>query len=155
MKRIYALLMAAYVIFASAFLSAQTPYMVKDIAPGSTWCTPGSLTDANSTLFFNGPGLNNAVTGLDNTLQNEFHFDDLACPYKAYPNPFNATLEITTAVVNTNGAYTITNALGQQVMSGGLQGLHTTLHTEELPAGIYMLCAGAQSARKTVRIIKY
>jgi len=70
-----------------------------------------------------------------------------------YPNPTKNTIVITSKLNLTNKQFTISNIVGQIVLSGKLNNKETTLNLVDLPNGLYLLNMEG-SLDKSIKIIK-
>lgn len=70
-----------------------------------------------------------------------------------YPNPTKNTIIITSKLNLTNKQFTISNIVGQIVLSGKLNNNETTLNLVDLPNGLYLLNMEG-SLDKSIKIIK-
>ena len=70
-----------------------------------------------------------------------------------YPNPASSTITVTVNPVLVGSIYTITDLLGNTVLSGKLQNETSEVNLDEVAAGMYMLNI-AGNARHTVKVVK-
>lgn len=68
------------------------------------------------------------------------------------PNPFGSELHILGNGLT--GEYALLNLQGQVLRSGRLDAMETTVITEELPAGLYLLRLSVEGATRTLRVVK-
>ena len=68
------------------------------------------------------------------------------------PNPFGSELHILGNGLT--GEYALLNVQGQVLRSGRLDAMETTLVTEALPAGLYLLRLSVEGATRTLRVVK-
>ena len=68
------------------------------------------------------------------------------------PNPFTNPLRILGNGLT--GEYALLNLQGQVLRAGRLDAMETTLVTEELPAGLYLLRLSVEGATRTLRVVK-
>lgn len=72
---------------------------------------------------------------------------------KVYPNPVKNTLFIESAINYRNSPFTISNHLGQQILSGQLTNEVHSISTSEIPTGLYYIQIGKEK-RQAIMIIK-
>ena len=70
-----------------------------------------------------------------------------------YPNPASSTITVTVNPVLVGSIYTITDLLGNTVLSGKLQNETSEVNLDEVAAGMYMLKLDADAVR-TIKLIK-
>jgi len=93
------------------------------------------------------PGKISIISGIEDI----FAFD-----LKIYPNPFNGSVRITCADVETWRAASlrVTNAAGILVHTQMLSSPDETIKLEHLPAGVYFFSVEKDRHTKTVKVIK-
>ena len=73
----------------------------------------------------------------------------------AYPNPTSADVVIDMPEMDGNYTYQITNALGEMIQTSRIQGVQTTVHFQDMEAGVYyMRVVKDDKQSRTLKIIK-
>lgn len=81
--------------------------------------------------------------------------DILAEVIHAYPNPTSADLVIDMPEMDGDYTYQITNALGETIQTARIQGIQTTVHFQDMDAGVYyMRVVKNDKQSRTLKIIK-
>ena len=89
----------------------------------------------------------------DNGQKDPLAVDDaLLAGVTVAPNPFTNQLRILGNGLT--GEYALLNVQGQVLRSGCLDAMETTVATEELPAGLYLLRLSVEGATRTLRVVK-
>lgn len=71
--------------------------------------------------------------------------------YRVYPNPAKTSLTVDGI---RNSAYTITNAIGQIITSGNIDGKNPKINITELPVGVYLLNLNENTYSQNVKFVK-
>ena len=70
--------------------------------------------------------------------------------FAVYPNPANDVLFVRTHAVRPYEEYRITNLMGQTLLKGTLSTENQQIDITTLPAGMYFICVGEQTAKFVV-----
>ncbi len=131
------------VIYILGYSAPYTPVVISGLTAGTTYYL--RAWDYNNDDFGNSP----FYLRVDTTVGIE---DYTNLDFKYYPNPATNVLNVNAK--NDISSITLTNMMGQQVLSVTPNMQETTIDIAHLPQGIYMMNVLVGDSSKTVKIIK-